>query len=102
MNMRFVIFFCLVISLVSCRTAPPTGGNGKDTTVTGDTTHVTDTTHHNGGGETAIDGIVLKGPISPVERPGVSNSAPLAGAKITIAENGAMAKPYEVTSDTAG
>ncbi len=78
-----------LLLLGSCRSTPSTSGG-------------TDTTGNNTGLTSAIDGSVLRGPISPVSRPGVPNDAPLAGATISIAQTNAAANPTNVVSDTAG
>jgi len=48
-----------------------------------------------------IEGLVLKGPISPVSIPGQPNTAPLAGAKIAIT-NSSGGFNTTVISDTSG
>jgi hypothetical protein len=94
-TMKKTFFFSLVVVLLaSCRTSPPTG-DGKDSTSVGDTT-----INGNGTKDAAIDGIVLKGPIYPVERPGIINVAPLPGAPVTITSNGNVIA--KVVSDTGG
>src|ERR1051326_8493638 len=50
----------------------------------------------------AIDGLVLKGPISPVERNGVPNTTPLAGAQISITNTTNGVVIANVISDTSG
>ena len=80
----------LLFTLGSCRTTPITPGNG------------TDTTGNNNGTTTAIDGLVLRGPISPVSRQGDPNVAPLAGATISISQANTANKPTDVVSDSAG
>lgn len=50
---------------------------------------------------TAISGLVLKGPIFPVARIGIPNTAPLAGATIAIA-NSSGSFNATVVSDSAG
>ena len=86
------VFFstALLFVLGSCRTTPVNSGGGVDTT------------GNNDGSTTAIDGLVLKGPISPVSRQGDPNVAPLAGATISISEANTARKPTDVVSDSAG
>jgi hypothetical protein len=50
----------------------------------------------------AIDGLVLQGPIKPVQQIGDPNTAPLAGALITIINNANAAVVANVVSDTSG
>jgi len=45
---------------------------------------------------------VLRGPISPVQRIGQINTAPLAGATISISQLNTARKPTDVVSDTNG
>ena len=56
-----------LLSLGSCRSVTSIPG-GNDSTTNG------------GSGNSAIAGLVLEGPISPVQRLGEPNEAPLAGA----------------------
>lgn len=50
---------------------------------------------------TGINGTVVQGPLSPVERPGVPNAGPLAGASIRIASPSGLTVAM-VTSDGEG
>ncbi len=79
----------IVLFLGSCRTVT-TPNNGNDSSTNG------------GSGTSAIDGVVLKGPIMPVSKPGESNTAPLAGAPITITNATNSTVIANVVSDTAG
>ncbi|HET6400644.1 MAG TPA: hypothetical protein VFH95_04515 [Candidatus Kapabacteria bacterium] len=53
-------------------------------------------------GTSAIAGLVLEGPISPVQQQGESNEAPLAGAPIAIANSVNSTIVAKVVSDSAG
>jgi hypothetical protein len=79
----FVILVGLCAMFAACRTQAVNPGAG-DSTLT-----------------SAIDGLVLKGPISPVSRIGVPNTAPLPGAPITITNSSGSFSAH-VVSDTAG
>ena len=79
----FVLLIGLCTMFGACRTQAVNPGGG-DSTLT-----------------SAIDGFVLKGPISPVSRIGVPNTAPFGGAPITIANSSGSFNAY-VVSDTAG
>jgi hypothetical protein len=68
MTLRRTLITISLISAVGCRTTPTNSGN-KDTTA---------------AKTSAIDGLVLRGPISPVQRQGEPDEAPLAGAIIHI------------------
>lgn len=99
----FRILLVLSIPLLgaSCRSVSTNPGN-KDTSHV-DTTHV-DTTHIDTTAVKTgtIDGLVLKGPISPLQRQGESNEAPLANAPLTIANTGTYDAPLHLTSDVNG
>jgi hypothetical protein len=82
--------FLALCVISACRNVPSNPGN-KDTTVVADSTLIS-----------AIDGLVLKGPISPVERPGIPNTAPLANAPISISEDNTAQKPISIVSDSVG
>jgi hypothetical protein len=82
MKSQFIASLCLLSLFAACRTVPPTG-DSKDATK-----------------DAAIEGLVLKGPIYPVERPGVINAAPLPGAPVTISSNSAVIA--HVFSDSVG
>jgi hypothetical protein len=93
-----LVAIVLVFAISACRTVPNNPGTGgKDST-------------NNGGGHdttgtlatSAIDGLVLKGPITPVQRIGEINSAPLAGATISISQDNTARKPTDVVTDTNG
>ncbi len=49
-----------------------------------------------------IEGVALVGPISPVDRPGVSNTAPLAGAVISIQRPNSGVEVARVVADQQG
>jgi hypothetical protein len=91
MTIRHYLIAIGLASLVACRSTPTNSG-------TKDSTHV-DTT---AAKTSAIDGLVLKGPISPVQRQGDPNEAPLAGAPVTIANTGTYDSPLHLISDSNG
>src|ERR1035441_8351056 len=82
--------FLALCVISACRNVPSNPGN-KDTTTCGDSSLIS-----------AVDGLVLKGPISPVQRIGVPNEAPLSGARISFSVPYAMIAPIVVTSDSVG
>jgi Prealbumin-like fold domain len=55
-----------------------------------------------GGGTSGIQGIAVEGPISPVERPGVPNTRPLAGAIITVQPAGGGQEIARQATDANG
>jgi hypothetical protein len=57
---------------------------------------------HNPPAATGIEGVALVGPIAPVERPGVPNTRPMAGAIITVQPAGGGAEIARVRADSAG
>jgi hypothetical protein len=90
LHLTLIAFTLIIFS--ACRSTPSTSGNQ-------DTSHA--------DRSSAIDGLVLKGPISPVQHQGDANVAPLAGAQIIISTApsggaGMGAIVARVTSDTTG
>jgi len=86
MKQLFIASLCLLALFAACRTVPSTDGQ--------------DYAYLSSPVDAAIDGLVLKGPIYPVERPGVINAAPLSGAPVTISSNGTVIA--HVLSDSSG
>lgn len=90
-NLSFVTTFSIIlIFAASCRTVPSNPNNGKDSTVGPNAL------------PSAISGLLLEGPISPVSKPNVPNEKPLAGAPITITEAANSTIVAKLVSDTAG
>ncbi len=85
-----VFFLAVVLTVASCRKVPTNPNSGNDTTVGPNAL------------PSAISGLVLEGPISPVARPNETNEAPLAGAPITITNAANSTVVAKLTSDTAG
>ncbi len=81
----------VICVLSSCRAVPSNSNN------TGN-----DTTSGPNALPSAISGLVLEGPISPVSKPNVPNEQPLAGAPVTITNAANSTIVATVTSDTAG
>src|SRR6266540_2798345 len=78
---RYLIIIAATFLILSCRSNSTNSGQ-SDSSV--------------------IDGLVLQGPISPVQRQGETNEAPLAGAPITIVNTGTYDAPFHLTSDANG
>ncbi len=78
-----------LLLLGSCRSVTSTPGNNDSTT-------------NGGSGNSAIAGLILEGPISPIQRQGEPNEAPLAGALVTITNSVNSTIIAKVVSDTAG
>ena len=85
---RYPILLAAMFLLLSCRNNS-TNSSSTDTTA---------------AKTAAIDGLVLKGPLSPVQRQGEPNEGPLAGAEITVtnAMTGAFVIVAKVVSDSNG
>jgi hypothetical protein len=85
---RYPIVFAAMYLLLSCR-GSSINSNPADTTA---------------AKTSAIDGLVLRGPLSPVQRQGEPNEGPLAGAQVTItnAMTGAYTIIAKVVSDSNG
>src|ERR1051325_136880 len=83
MKIRLYLITIGLITVIACRSTPTNSGN-KDTTVC------------------AISGLVLEGPISPLQRPNEPNEAPLTGAEIAFELNSGMHVVGAVRSDSNG
>src|SRR5579871_994510 len=85
-----VFSLAVILSAASGRKVPTNPNNGNDSTIGPNAL------------PSAISGLVLEGPISPVSRPNVPNEKPLAGAPITITNAANSAIVAKLTSDTSG